>query len=397
MKRFLSACAVLLFGLAAGVVAGEIALRAIGFNATIWYRPDAQLGWSLRPGAKGLFSTEGRAHVLISPAGFRDRSHSLAKPKGVYRIAVLGDSYAEAMQVEFRDTFWWRLQEALEPCAAKGGRQVEVLNFGVSGYGTAQELLQLESTAIRYEPDLVLLAFTNGNDLRNNSWRLETEKDRPFYRVDGQGLRLDDSFAASEEFRQRSSSWLAYFRAGSDRLRILQLAHGAKNALAAWRAPGGAQAGPGPGSAPRLPSIEPGTDIAAFAPPRNAAWEEAWTVTERLIGKMNAYAASHRSRLAVTLVTHSAQVNPDAAVRKNIQDALGVQDLFYIERRIGELGRREGFQVIPLAEELQRRADEDRIYFHGFRNVGMGLGHWNESGHKAAAGILARNICPALD
>lgn len=396
MKRFLAACAVLLFSLGAAVVVGEVALRAMGFNAPVWYRPDAQLGWGLRPGAKGWFESEGRAFVLISPAGFRDRSHDLVKPKGTYRIAVLGDSYAEAMQVDFKSAFWWQLEERLEKCAAKSGRQVEVMNFGVSGYGTAQEYLQLESVASRYQPDLVLLAFTNGNDLRNNSWKLETDKERPFYRAEGDGLRLDASFTSTEQFRERASPWLERFRIASDRLRLMQLAHGAKKAITAWRAAGGAHANPAHGDGRNFPGIEPGTDIAAFAPPRDAAWEDAWTVTERLLAKMNAYARAHDARLAVVLVTHGAQVNPDPAVRKNIQDALGVPDLFYIERRIGALGSREGFQVIPLAEELQRRAQSDHVYFHGFRNIGLGQGHWNEAGHKAAAELIAGRLCPGL-
>src|SRR4051812_27490084 len=153
----------------------EVALRATGFSAPIWYQPDAQLGWTLRPNAKGWFTFEGRGFVQVSPAGFRDRTHDLQKPKDTYRVAVLGDSYAEAMQVDFKSTFWWQLQEKLAACAPQG-TQVEVMNFGVSGYGTAQEALVLEQTAIRYEPDLVLLAFTNGNDLLNNSRRLEAEK-----------------------------------------------------------------------------------------------------------------------------------------------------------------------------------------------------------------------------
>ena len=32
---------------------GEVALRAMGFSAPIFYRPDAELGWTMRPGAKG--------------------------------------------------------------------------------------------------------------------------------------------------------------------------------------------------------------------------------------------------------------------------------------------------------------------------------------------------------
>jgi hypothetical protein len=139
--------------------------------------------------------------------------------------------------------------------------------------------------------------------------------------------------------------------------------------------------------------VEPGTDIAVFAPPRDPAWEDAWTLTERLIAKMNAFASRQGTRFAVTMVTHSAQIHPDASVRRNTQDALGVKDLFYIERRMDGLGKRHGFQVIPLGYELQKRADEGKVYFHGFKNVGMGRGHWNEEGHLAAAELLAAGLC----
>lgn len=387
---------VVLAGMLFGLVIGEVGLRELHFSEPIWYQPDAQLGWSLRPGAQGWFTKEGRAYVRVNAAGFRDRIHDVAKPRGVYRVAVLGDSYPEAMQVDFKSTFWWQLQQNLEKCAVPAGKQVEVMNFGVSGYGTAQEYLVLKSTAARYQPDLVLLAFTNGNDLRNNSAELESEDGRPFYRLAGDGLRLDDSFAASPQFAQRSSPWFARFRAASDRLRVLQLVHVVRNSLAGWRSVGIAHAntvrtGPKP-----LPGVEPGTDVSVFAPPRDAAWTDAWTVTERILSKMNDFAFHHHSRLAVVTVTDGAQVNPDATVRKNLQDALGVKDLFYIERRMEGLGKREGFEVIPLAEEMQKRAEADGVYFHGFKNFGMGIGHWNEDGHRVAAELIARRLCPEL-
>jgi hypothetical protein len=398
MTRFLYGIALLVASMLFGLVLGEIGLRAVHFSAPIWYRPDPQVGWALRPGAKGWFTSEGHAFVRVSGAGFRDGLHSIAKPQGVYRVAVLGDSYAEAMQVDFQSTFWWKLQEKLEKCIP-GGRRVEVMNFGVSGYGTAQEDLVLESTAERYQPDLVLLAFTNGNDLRNNSAELEPEKDRPFYRVAGEGLRLDDSFVRSRKFAERSAPWLARMRAASERFRIVQLVHAAKNTLVAWRSAGEAHAAAARAPLDRarapldMPGLEPGTDVTVFAPPRDAAWKDAWTVTERTIARMNDFAEDHHARFALTTVTHAAQVNPDPRVRENLQDALGVKDLFYIERRMQALGKREGFQVIPLAPEMQAKANAEHVYFHGFRNVGMGIGHWNENGHGEAAEIIARGLC----
>src|ERR1041384_6895967 len=100
MKRFLSACAGLALIACLTLGGAELALRAAGYSAPIWYQPDALLGWVMRPGAQGWFTHEGRAYVQVSAEGWRDREHALEKPAGVYRIAVIGDSAAEALQLE---------------------------------------------------------------------------------------------------------------------------------------------------------------------------------------------------------------------------------------------------------------------------------------------------------
>jgi len=393
-QRILSAGAIALLALALIIAAAEIVLRAAGFSAPIWYQPDARLGWAMRPGAQGWFTKEGRAFAEVNPAGFRDRPHALDKPAGAYRIAVLGDSVVEALQVGLKAAFWWQLQENLRTCPALRGREVEALAFGVSGYGTAQQALLLESTAMRYRPDLVLVAFAP-NDVRNNSAALESENERPFFRVDGGGLALDDSFTRGTPFLNRFSPLSQAYRSSSDWLRLVQLAQAARHGVQTWREAQGARA-QATAAGEDLPGIEPTTPIALFAPPRDGAWEEAWTVTERLIARMHRYAGQHSARLAVAPVTHSAQVHPDRATRRNLEDALGVSDLFYLERRMQALGAREGFPVIPLAPELQQRAEAGNVYFHGFTNYRLGWGHWNEHGHAAAAAILAARLCPLL-
>jgi len=111
---------------------------------------------------------------------------------------------------------------------------------------------------------------------------------------------------------------------------------------------------------------------------------------------MNAFASRNNARFATMIVTHSTQLNPDPAIRKQTHDALGVEDLFYMERRLAALGKREGFLVVPLAPELQKRADAGKIYFHGYPNLHIGWGHWNEDGHRAAGEILAAQVCAQL-
>jgi lysophospholipase L1-like esterase len=350
----------------------------------------------MRPGVQGWYTHEGRAYVEVSPAGFRDRLHALEKPAGVYRIAVIGDSAAEALQIDMKSTFWWQLQEKLRSCPGLGGREVEALNFSASGYGTAQEALLLESSAIRYKPDLVLLAFA-GNDVRDNSIKLTSEKDRPFFLLDGERLKLDTSFTDAAQFRKYASRPATAYRSASDHLRLVQLVQKARQGLGVLRQAGAAQAAaPARGAQPAIDGLEPGAELSVFAPPRGADWEEAWTLTDRIIARMNAFAAQHNARFATMVVTHSTQLFLDPGVRKNAQDALGVEDLFYMERRLEALAKREGFLLIPIGPELQKRADAEKINFHGFKNLHVGWGHWNEQGHRAAGEIIAGQLCAQL-
>src|SRR5262245_22807311 len=100
MKRFLIPAALVLASVAVSLFGFEIALRAVDYSAPVWYQPDAQLGWRMRPGLAAWYTQEGRGFVRANREGMPDRNHLLDKPAGVYRIAVLGDSYSEARQVE---------------------------------------------------------------------------------------------------------------------------------------------------------------------------------------------------------------------------------------------------------------------------------------------------------
>ena len=72
---------------------------------------------------------------------------------------------------------------------------------------------------------------------------------------------------------------------------------------------------------------------------------------------------------------------------------MSVPDLFYPDMRIQNLGNREGFAVLTLAPLLQVYAQEQRVFLHGFKNSGVGRGHWNQEGHRLAGKLIAEKLC----
>jgi len=98
--------------------------------------------------------------------GLRDREYSLDKPAGVYRIVVLGDSITEALQVEDAEVYTEVLEASL--AAVESATHYEVLNLGMSGFGTADELALWESLGVRLEPDFVIVQMSLINDPSEN-------------------------------------------------------------------------------------------------------------------------------------------------------------------------------------------------------------------------------------
>jgi lysophospholipase L1-like esterase len=93
------------------------------------------------------------------------------KPPTV-RILVLGDSLAWGFGVTDEETFAARLENLLTD--AYPGLYIQVLNAGVPGYGTADQLAFLQSRGAKLEPDLVIVQFLSVNDLKENRTPAQT-------------------------------------------------------------------------------------------------------------------------------------------------------------------------------------------------------------------------------
>lgn len=398
----------MLGGLVVALALGESGLRMAGISYPMFYQYDAQLGASLRPGAEGLLNKEGQAYVKINSTGLRDREHALAKPSNSFRIAILGDSYTEAMQLPMEEAFEAVLERELNGCPSLNGRQPEVVNFGVSGYGTVQELLMLRLRVWPYDPDMVVLAFFAGNDIRNNSRALERDEFRPYFRIETDQLVPDFTFRESLGFRLRqteAAQWLYRVRASSRIVQVFGEAMGRTRALLAQIDARKFESRTAHAADPAEPKsvatawdgyAEAGLDAEVYLEPRDPVWKEAWAVTERLLALMRDEVEERGADFLVVTLSHSPQVHPDPAARRVFAERLGVQDLFYPDGRIRELGQRQQINVLTLAPLFQAYAERHRVFLHGFANSGIGTGHWNREGHRLAGELIAQKVCADL-
>lgn len=399
-KNFLRKLLLVLFGLLLGAIIAEIVLRVASYSYPGFYMPDEIRGHSLIPNREGWYRKEGEVFVRINSDGLRDREHTRSKPAGTIRIAVLGDSHAEALQVSVEQAFWALMEQKLRSCERFAGKQVEVINFGVSGYGTAQELLTLREKVWDYSPDIVLLAMTTNNDITDNSRALKKTDEAPYFVFREGKLLLDDSFRSSRAFQLRQSRISRLGRWIKDHSRLLQAVneghHGFKILLASWRSRRNSSetAAPEKGALVNR-SDELGTDNLIYTEPANPTWEEAWRVTEGLIVSMRAEVTAKGAEFAVMTLSNGPQVLPDPAARQAYMQRFGIKDLFYPDNRIRQFCLRENIPVITLAPELQSYAEHEKVFLHGFGSD-IGNGHWNVAGHAVAGELLAQKLCQGV-
>jgi hypothetical protein len=142
------------------LILAELILQAIALvrpsYEVLFLQPDRTLGWKHVPGHRWQWSghhwyaNEFSVTVQSNANGFRDAERAEAKPPGVRRVALLGDSFIEAVQVPMDQTASQRLEALLN---AKGQARWEALNFGVSNFG--QYWLTWDHKAKRFDPDVV--------------------------------------------------------------------------------------------------------------------------------------------------------------------------------------------------------------------------------------------------
>lgn len=131
-----------------------------------FFEPHPEFGHFHVPGKNGWQRTnEYQSYVEINSRGLRDREYPYEKPHDVYRILIIGDSFVEGVHVTQGTTYEALLELSLNESQEQ---RIEILNGGVSRYGTTNALAFLEKEGLQYQPDLVIYAFYP-NDVADNT------------------------------------------------------------------------------------------------------------------------------------------------------------------------------------------------------------------------------------
>lgn len=371
--RVTGAVALVVAGCAAALALVEVGVRTLSPRPPLLYRPHPALGWVHPPGKTVLYpGHSGPARVTFNSRGLRDREHSQEKSPNTARILILGDSYTEAADMDGEEAFPRRLEQILN----QKGMRAEVINAGVGGYGTDQQLLYLRQEGLRYHPDLVLLAFTVDNDVYDN-W---TKK---YCELTDQGLTCRSpvqhgmarrGIVAVKAFLQEhfhvyfflnekiqriySARWLLA-RLGFSEVKEVKDVAGGTNHLPKEL---------------RMMLVEQPTDV-------NSGWE----LTLAILREMKEETQKAGAQFAIAVIPSG------LALQEELLDRLvrthGVpRAMFDIKRPhkiLEEFGRVHG---VPIIDLLPAFADA------GARGEELTRGHWTAAGHRVAAEAIAREV-----
>lgn len=149
-------------------------LRTWANTQTSFLMFDPVLGWTNRPNA----TVEKEGITLTSNSiGLRTtREYTPSKPRGVTRLAAFGPSFTFGDEVPDQAS-WPAMMEQLRP-------ELEVMNWGVNGYGTDQSMLRYRMYGAAYRPDIVFIGYEDNNQFRN------VNRFRPFYKGEDTDLPL---------------------------------------------------------------------------------------------------------------------------------------------------------------------------------------------------------------
>lgn len=364
-------------GLGAGLLLAEVSVRTFNPQIGVGWNPYAMeayrgiyrlhpiIGYEMLPNIpeREDHYFESRYRFATNRIGLRDRDFDL-KPSG-YRILGLGDSFTFGLGVETSETYLKRLEVLLRRAAGEG---VEVINGGVSGYGTANEYFLLRERLIAYDPHLVVLGFYVGNDLYDN---VEFEETKDF---------LDESgYLRRHLAAEKPTSWWmgtlpvplkTWLRRYSH---VYALGTSRYQDLKIWLG--------------IFPGIVLPRQIELHRVAEPAAVRDAWQRTGMWLGRMAELLNARGKDFVVVVIPTDYQVRAEKwrGLRRFYRLPAEGYSVNRPQEVLRDLCRRRGLKCLDLLPAL--RAEDGRrgpLYYQ--------MVHWNAAGHGLAAELLAEYL-----
>jgi hypothetical protein len=272
----------------------------------------------------------------------------------------------EAMQVDIDSSFTKLLQRLIGKNFSEN--HITVINGGRSGMGTAEAYLWYKTEGVKYEPELVLLAFYMGNDFCDNSKALTGEGTfKPFITFDADSFTIDTTFKNSRAFILQSfmqplfnRSVLATETARRVRMIKTNFANGAEQ------------------------DNKCSPDLNVFNKSPDNVWDSAYAVTEKLIALLHDEVTSNSSKFSMMLIPDSYQTE------RSDSECVKGKDLRKPNRFLHKAASSYNIPVFDLTDTFESEHRYSGRHLFGF-GENLGDGHWNENGHLLAAETMAAN------
>jgi len=175
-RRLLFIAIAALLGVLLSCVAAEVLLRLAGRqpwrrlsgkeNEPTMHEPDPRLGWKPMPGEHVIapyFPGGPTIHLTFLPDGTRRTGDATTRPANGQphdKVAFVGGSTTQGWAIDDDETFAWRLQQQFGA--------LDMVNYGVTAYGTYQTLLLMEQVfAAPDPPRMVFYGFDEEHEARN--------------------------------------------------------------------------------------------------------------------------------------------------------------------------------------------------------------------------------------
>ncbi|WP_341894511.1 hypothetical protein [Ferrovibrio terrae] len=379
-------CAALMAEACLKVIAATPLWRVLPVIEPILGQPDPQTGYAFTPGVSGIWVRENRARVQITELGLRGpQGITQAKAPGTVRIALLGDSVTEALQVEYAASFGALLQARLNHGGSAG---TEVINLAMSGNGPLRQLMRLEQRGYSFDPDIVL-SVTSPFDFL--SGELRDDRLNPAYVPDGSGGWMR-GYAFRKRFSVRQADTLAgrVFLDAVQRFDLVRLLYlRSRDPLSKLM---------GIEASARAPASSPVVADTCFtADLRNLQrlWQnhepaQDWQVTGKFFDELAASRAGRPVKLVYALrdlpmppARCASQRAQRAAVIDTIEDALATRQIGFIdlEKQLVDIVGVDG--------------SADLRVLRGF-GLQIGQGHLNHEGHRRYAEVLQTAVAELI-
>ena len=324
-----------------------------------FYEYDPVLGWKNKAGSRGVFRTPERVtNILINSKGLRDGEHEYSKDRR-FRILILGDSFVWGYGIEEGKRFTEHLQALL-------GDKAEVINAGVTGYGTDQELLYFREEGVKYSPDLVITAFGSYDATYDNTHSVAYTYPKPYFMLEDGKLVLKnvpvprrewesgEREALEKKVREETPRKASFGKSLGKFLRthfksVALISDSIKGLRTAMR--------DSAKSNKKLPAYMIKTR-------KNRKDEAAIVLAEEILKEMNKQVKSSAAEFVVVMVPYRAHL-------KKLPDNVYSAILDFCDR--------EGIRCIdPYAGFFEDYRKGNKLFFEHDK-------HWNESGHKLIA------------